>query len=74
MNWDKLNTRLLAAILVVLILDRAMPPNTKRFVIFDKDNADIAFDTETGRLCRTEPPEPNKTVTPGIEPYCMNIK
>lgn len=74
MNWDKLNTLLLAAILVVLILGRAMPRSTKRFVIFDKDNADIAFDTETGRLCQTEPSDPNKPMTPGTEPYCMNIK
>ena len=74
MNWDRLNTLLLAAILAVLILGRPKPTTTGRFAIFDKDNADLAFDTVTGRLCRTDPPEPNKQVTPGSEPYCMNIK
>ncbi len=74
MNWDRLNTLLLAAILVVLIYYRPKRATVGRFVIFDKDSADIAFDSATGRLCLTEPPKQNEPVTPGVEPYCMNIR
>jgi hypothetical protein len=74
MNWNKLNTLLLAAILAVLILGRLRPATAGRFVIFDTDNADLAFDTATGRLCNTEPPDPSKPATPSSEPYCMSIK
>jgi hypothetical protein len=74
MTWDRLDTLLLAAILAALIWYRPRPATAGRFVIFDKDDAEYAFDTVTGRLCRTESAKPDEGVASGGEPACMNIK
>ena len=75
MNTSKINTVLLAAILLVLAWNSTRPK--PRFQIPGGDwNENAALDTYTGRVCLTnkEGTAKNPATGPNMYPYCWEIK